>query len=164
MERAKVLAFILLLISAASMANAALPAAKSPSQISILKPSLNPQLLAPYINIYLIKIAPASSGNSKPVNISINITSPVTQQDICGLNAANFMIDTLGILPNAPSAYAIKGFFPISSVAINQPIHCDYMLSIVPTSSSWVTGIYTLKLNYIQGGQQLANRTFSFRV
>jgi len=163
MKKAKALAFTLLLVLAVSMVNAALPAAKSPSQISLLKPSLNPQLFAPNININLIKIAPASPGNSKPVNVSVNVTSPATQQDICGLNAANFKIDTPGMPPYAPAAFVIKDVFAISSVAINQPVHCDYWLSIVPTSS-WVTGIYTLKLDYIQGGQQLANRTFSFRV
>ena len=160
MKKAKALAFTLLLILAVSMANAALPAAKSPSQISTLRPSLNPQLLAPHININLIKVAPASPGNNKPVTISVNVTSSATQQDICGLNATNFKIDTLGLPPNTPF---IKDVFPISSVAINQPMHCDYWLSIVPTTS-WMTGIYTLKLDYIQGGQQLANRTFSFRV
>jgi hypothetical protein len=155
MKNAKSLAIAILLILAVSMANAALPVAKSPSQIS----TLNPQLLAPHLNINLIKIAPAAAGNNKPVNVSVNVTPSATQQDICGLNATNFKIDTLG-MPNAPF---IKNVYPISSYAINQPMHCDYWLSIVP-ALQWTTGIYMLKLDYVQGGQQIVSRTFSFRI
>ncbi len=146
------LAFILMLILAVSMANAVPQAAKISSPI--VKPSLNPQLFAPYIHVNLIKIAPAAPGNSKPVNVSVNVTSRVTQRDICGLNASNFKIDGPAQITNV---------FPISAVAINQPMTCDYWLSIVPTSP-WVTGTHALKLDYIQGGQQLADTTLMFRI
>ncbi len=146
------LALTVLLILAVSVVNAVPQAAKFSNQI--VKPSLNPQLFAPYIHVNLIKIAPAAPGNSKPVNVSVNVISRVTQQDICGLNASNFKIDGPAFITNV---------FPISAVAVNQPMTCDYWLSIVPTSP-WVTGTHALKLDYIQGVQQLANTTLMFRI
>jgi hypothetical protein len=166
MKKAKAfLVVIVLLIFAVSMVNAALPAMR-PSQAFVAKP--NPQLIAPSININLIKIAPASPGNSEPVNVGIKVISGVTQLDICGLDASNFNMDTLTVPPGGP-AIVIKNVYPISSVAINQPISCDYWLYLVPTSYqgnqyTWLTGTYTLKLYYVANGQQLANKTFSFRV
>jgi hypothetical protein len=166
MKKAKAfLVVIVLLIFAVSMVNAALPVMR-PSQAFVAKP--NPQLIAPSININLIKIAPASPGNSEPVNVGIKVISAVTQQDICGLDASNFNMDTLTVPPGGP-AIVIKNVYPISSVAINQPISCDYWLYLVPTSYqgnqyTWLTGTYTLKLYYVANGQQLANKTFSFRV
>lgn len=162
------LTFVVLLILALAIVNAMPVSVRYPNQPVVVKPGLNPQLIAPHININLIKIAPASPGNSKPVSVSVNVTSPVTKQDICGLNSSNFKIDTLNVPPYGP-AVVIENVLPISSVAINQPMDCDYWLSIVPTSYqgkqyTWVTGTYTLKLSYIQKGQQLAETTFSFRV
>jgi hypothetical protein len=159
------LAFIVLLIVAVSMVNAALPVIR-PNQQVVAKP--NTQIAAPTININSIKIAPASSGNSEPVSVGVKVISGLTQLDICGLNAGNFNMDTLTVPPGGP-AIVIKNVYPISSVAINQPVSCDYWLHLVPTSYqgnqyTWVTGTYTLKLYYITNGQQMANRTFSFRV
>jgi hypothetical protein len=115
----------------------------------MVKPSFNPQLFVPYIHVNLIKVAPAAPGNSKPVNVTVNVTSRVTKLDICGLNSSNFKIDGPAYIAN---------IFPISAVAINQPMTCDYVLSLVPTSPQ-VTGTHALKLDYIQGGQQIANVT-----
>ena len=159
------LAVIVLLIFAVSMVNAALPVMR-PSQAFVAKPS--PQQIAPSININSIKIAPASAGNSEPVNVGVKVMSGVTQQDICGLDASNFNMETLTVPPGG-SSIVIKNVFPTSSVAINQPISCDYWLYLVPTSYqgnqyTWLTGTYTLKLYYVANGQQLANKTFSFRV
>jgi hypothetical protein len=159
------LAFIVLLIVAVSMVNAALPVIRPAQSVAVMP---NPQLIAPSININLIKIAPASPGNSEPVNVGVKVISGLTQQDICGLDASNFNLETLTVPPGGP-AIVIKNVFPISSVAINQPVSCDYWLHIVPTSYqgkqyTWLTGTYTLKLYYAANGQQLANRTFSFRV
>jgi len=159
------LAVIVLLIVAISMVNAAQPVVRPGRSIESMQ---NPQLNAPTININLIKIAPASPGNSEPVNIGVKVISGVTHQDICGLDASNFNLDTLTVPPGGP-AIVIKNVFPTSSVAINQPVSCDYWLYLVPTSYqgnqyTWLTGTYTLKLYYVANGQQLANRTFSFRV
>ncbi|MFB3765003.1 MAG: hypothetical protein ACE14P_07110 [Methanotrichaceae archaeon] len=151
----------------ANIVNAA-PLSVNPGSSAQVKPGVKPQLLAPYINIALIKIAPASPGNSKPVNISVSVVSPATQKDICGLGASNFKIDTQ-MVPPYGAAVIIKDVFPISSIAVGQSPNCDYWISLVPTSYNgkqytWITGTYTLKLYYIQNGQQLANKTFSFRV
>jgi hypothetical protein len=159
------LAVIVLLIVAISMVNAAQPVVRPGRSIESMQ---NPQLDAPTINIILIKIAPASAGNSEPVNVGVKVISGATHQDICGLDASNFYLDTLTVPPGGP-AIVIKDVLPTSSVAINQPVSCDYWLYLVPTSYqgnqyTWLTGTYTLKLYYVANGQQLANRTFSFRV
>ena len=159
------LAVIVLLVAAISMVNAAQPVIRPGRSMESMQ---NPQLNAPTINIDLIKIAPASPGNSEPVNVGVKIISGVTHQDICGLDASNFNLDTLTVPPGG-SAIVIKNVFPTSSVAINQPVSCDYWLYLVPTSYqgnqyTWLTGTYTLKLYYVANGQQLADKTFSFRV
>jgi hypothetical protein len=166
MTKAKaLLAFILLLIVAISAANAAQQVIRPGKSIELMQ---NPKLDAPAINIILIKIAPALPGNSEPVNIGVKVVSGVTKQDICGLNASNFNLETLTVPPGGP-AIVIKNIYPTSSIAINQPVSCDYWLDIVPTSYqgnqyTWLTGTYTLKLYYVANGQPLANRIFSFRV
>jgi hypothetical protein len=144
------LAFILLLILAMSVVDAGTPAVKVSNPM--IKP--NPQLFAPYIHVNSIKVAPAAPGNSKAVTVNVNVTSRVTQTDICGLNATNFGME-------GPAH--IASVLPISGVAVNQPMTCDYVLSIVP-NSPWVTGTNAFKLDYIQGGQQIANVTLMFRV
>jgi hypothetical protein len=159
------LAFIVLLIIAMSVANAAQQVSRPGNSIeSMQKPKLDP----PTIDIILIKIAPASQGNSEPVNVGIKVISGVMKQDVCGLDASNFNLETLTVPPGGP-AIVIKNIYPTSSVAINQPVSCDYWLDMIPTSYqgnqyTWLTGTYTLKLNYVADGQQLASKTFSFRV
>lgn|GEM_PF-691073 len=112
--------------------------------------------LAPHININSMTMAPAAAGNSEPISFNVSIISAATQEGICGLDASNFNIDGPGLI--------IKDVYPISAVVGNQPPTCDYFLSITPTSP-WVTGnYYALKLDYIQGGQQLATATFGFRI
>ncbi len=148
----KYLGVIVLLVVAVSVVNAVPQAAKLSN--SIVKPSLNPQLFAPYIHVNVIKIAPAAPGNSNPISVSVNVTSRVTKQDICGLNASNFAIEGPAFITNV---------YPISAVAVNQPMVCDYWLSIVPTSP-WITGIHVLELDFIQGGQRLADATITFRI
>jgi hypothetical protein len=146
------LVFIVLLVLAVGAADAAQQITKLPNPV--MKPTVNPKLYAPIIHINLIKIAPAAAGNSEPISVSVNVTSRVTQEDICGLNASNFNIE-------GPAS--ITNVYPISSVAINQPMSCDYWLSIVP-NSPWVSGPKALKLDYMQGGQQISNTTFAFRI
>jgi len=145
------MAFIVMLILAASMVNAAPQAAKISS--SIAKP-LNPQLIAPGIHVNLVKIDQAAPGNSEPISVSVNVTSQITQKNICGLGASSFKIDGPAHIAN---------IYPISAVAINQPMTCDYWLSIVP-NSPWVTGTHLLKIDYLQGGQKLADATLVFRI
>jgi hypothetical protein len=159
------LALIILLILAMSTVNAA-QSVMRPSLSVVAKP--NPQLIPPTINFISTKIAPASPGNSEPVNVGVKVISGVTQQDICGLDASNFNLETLTVPPGG-AAVVIKNVYPTSSIAINQPMSCDYWLDLVPTSYqssqyTWLTGIYTLKLYYVTNGKQLANQTFRFRM
>ncbi|MDD2836145.1 MAG: hypothetical protein PHY05_08335 [Methanothrix sp.] len=166
MKKAKVLlAFVVLFIVAMSVANAAQQVNRPGNSIATMQ---KPKLDAPTIDIILIKIAPASPGNSEPVNVGVKVVSGGMKQDICGLDASNFNLETLTVPPGGP-AIVIKNIYPTSSVAINQPVSCDYWLDMVPTSYqgnqyTWLTGTYTLKLNYVADGQQLASKTFSFRV
>jgi len=166
MKKAKaLLAFIVLLIVAMSVASAAQQVSRPGKSIESIQ---NPKPDVPAIDIILIKIAPASPGNSEPVNVGVKVVSGATHQDICGLDASNFNLETLTVPPGGP-AIVIKNIYPTSSIAINQPMSCDYWLDIVPTSYqgkqyTWLTGTYTLKLYYVVNGQQLADRTFSFRV
>lgn len=169
MKRSKAfLAFAAMILLAASAVNAAQPSAMYPNSPVQANVKVNPQLLAPYINIGLIKVSPAYPGNFMPVNMSVSVISPATQQTICGLDATNFKLDTLRVPPYGP-AVVIKNVFAISAIAINQSPSCDYWISMVPASYNgkqytWVSGTYTLKLYYIKKGQQIANKTFSFRV
>jgi hypothetical protein len=166
MKKAKaLLAFIVLLIVAMSVASAAQQVSRPGKSIESMQ---NPKLDVPTIDIISIKIAPASPGNSEPVNVGVKVVSGATNQDICGLDASNFNLETLTVPPGGP-AIVIKNIYPTSSIAINQPMSCDYWLDIVPTSYqgkqyTWLTGTYTLKLYYVLNGQPLADRTFSFRV
>ena len=161
----KAMALIVLLFVAMSVADAAQQVSRPGNSIASLQ---KPKLDAPTIDIILIKIAPASPGNSEPVNVGVKVVSSLTGQDICGLEATNFNLETLTVPPGGP-AIVLKNIYPTSSVAINQPVSCDYWLDMVPTSYqgnqyTWLTGTYTLKLNYVVDGQQLASKTFSFRV
>ena len=159
------LAFVLMLVVAVSMANAAQQVSHPGRSIgSVQSPPLSP----PTIEIILIKIAPALPGNSEPVNVGIRVVSGAANQDICGLDAANFNLETLTVPPGGP-AIVIKNIYPTSAVAVNQPVSCNYWLDMVPTSYqgsqyTWLTGTYTLKLNYAANGKQLASKAFSFRV
>lgn len=159
------LALIILLILAMSTVNAAQQVMR-PGLSVVAKP--NQQLIPPTISFISTKIAPASPGNSGPVNVGVKVISGVTHQDICGLNASNFNLETLTVPPGG-AAVVIKNVYPTSSIAVNQPMSCDYWLDLVPTSYqgnqyTWLTGIYTLKLYYAANGKQLANQTFRFRV
>lgn len=169
MKRSKAfLAFAAMILLSVSAVNAAQPSIMYPNSPVQANLKVNPQLLAPYINIGLIKVSPAHAGNSMPVNMSISLILPATQQTVCGLGASNFKLDTLMVPPYGP-AIVIKNVFAISAIAINQSPSCVYWISMVPTSYNgkqytWVSGTYTLKLYYIKNGQQIANKTFSFRV
>jgi hypothetical protein len=166
MKNAKaLLAFIVLLIVAMNAADAAQQVSRPGNSIASMQ---KPKLDAATIEIILIKIAPALPGNSEPINVGVKVVSGVMKQDICGLDATNFNLETLTVPPGGP-AIVIKNIYPTSSVAINQPVSCDYWLDMVPTSYqgnqyTWLTGTYTLKLNYVVDGQQIASKTFSFRI
>jgi hypothetical protein len=146
------LAFTAMLILAVSAANASVQDAKVPSPL--VKQSSYLQQIEPYIRVNLVEMGQAAAGNSEPININVNIISQITRKHICGLDASNFIIG---------GPVQIASVRPISAIAINHPMTCDYWLSIVPTSP-WVPGTHALKLYYIQGGQSLSNETLMFRI
>jgi hypothetical protein len=159
------LAFVVMLIVAVSVATAAQQVSYPGRSIGSMQ---NPPLNTPTIEIILIKVAPALPGNSNPANVGIRVVSGSTKQDICGLDASNFNLETLTVPPGGP-AIVINNIYPTSSVAVNQPVSCNYWLDMVPASYqgiqyTWLTGTYMLKLNYVANGQQLASKMFNFRV
>lgn len=165
MEKAKAaLGLVVLLVFAVSIVGAY--PTPNPGQTIVTKP--NPQMFAPFINIFSIKIAPAAPGNSEPVTAGVKVQSAIKKEDICGLDASNFKLETITVPPGG-AAVVIKNVYATSSTAVNQPVDCNFWLELVPTSFqgtqyTWLTGTYTLKLYYLKDGQQIADKTFSFRV
>jgi hypothetical protein len=146
------LAFIVLIILAVGMVSAVPQAGKI--SVPIMKPTINPKIFAVFIHQNYMKIAPAAAGNTQPLSVNVNVTSAVTKRDICGLNATNFKIDGPAYISNVLAT---------SGVAVNQPMTCDYMLYVTPTSP-WISGTNAFVLNYVQSGQKLANTTLVFRI
>jgi hypothetical protein len=164
-KRRTLLAFVVMLIVVIGAATAAQPVSHPGRSIGSLQ---NPLQNGPAIEVDLIKIAPASPGNSEPAKVGIRVVSGAMKQDICGLDASNFNLETITVPPGGP-AIVIKSIYPTSAVAANLPPSCNYWLEVAPTSYqgnqyTWLTGTYTLKLNYVTNGQQAASKMLSFRV
>ena len=141
---------------------------------------------SPSINVVAIDTGVAASGNSKPVNLSMSVTqfssaSNQTAEAICGLDRSNFEIDTLEM----PSGGKAARIMSVSSTDANivyasAPIPCSYWISIIPITdylnqnspanpspakqNTWVNGVYTLRLRYMNGGSEMASKTFSFTI
>jgi len=117
-------------------------------------------ILGPSINVQEPLItATAAPGNSEPFNISVNVTQFASaiqsSESICGLKVSDFKIDTIKT-PLMGAQVAIK------SVTMVRNPDCNYLISIIPLSnpgkqSTWRNGIYTLQLNYLKDGKQLAS-------
>jgi len=129
-------------------------------------------LIAPSISININAIeGKASSGNGEPIKLIVNVTKIVKNsqpvEDICGLDASNFKIETLTVPPYGATV-GIKSVAPAPHPNFmygQSP--CNHEISIIPTSyqgkqSTWLNGKYVLKLDYIKGGHQLASREFKF--
>lgn len=141
---------------------------------------------APSINVVAIDTGVAASGNSKPVNLSMSVTqfssdSNQTAAAICGLDRSNFEIDTLEMPPGGKAARIMS----VSSTDANfvyasAPIPCSYWISIIPITdylnqnspanpspakqNTWVNGVYTLSLRYMNEGSEMVSKTFSFTI
>jgi hypothetical protein len=141
---------------------------------------------APSINVVAIDTGDAASGNSKPVNLSMSVTqfssdSNQIAEAICGLDRSNFEIDTLEMPPGGKAARIMS----VSStdayfVYASAPVPCSYWISIIPTTdylnqrspadpspakqNTWVSGIYTLRLRYMNEGSEMVSKTFSFTI
>ncbi|MCX6674247.1 MAG: hypothetical protein NTY37_10770, partial [Methanothrix sp.] len=121
-----ILACLVIVVLAVSIVNAT----TSESNNNYTSPKENISLS---INIKSVKIIPAAPGNSKPVNLSVRVVNLVNQTNICGLNASNFRIETLGVPPYG-AAVAIKNVSPITTIAKNKSDRCNYLISIVPAT------------------------------
>ena len=82
------------------------------------------------ININQIDSKEAAVGNSNTVAIDISINQ--FEYFLCGLNAGNFIIDTLNAPPNGHnvSIYSVGG----SSTPHEGSILCNYSINIAPAS------------------------------
>ncbi|MDD1751964.1 MAG: hypothetical protein LUQ38_02600 [Methanotrichaceae archaeon] len=114
------------------------------------------------------RIAPmgVAPGNSNMMAIDVSVTQ--LGNSICGLNADNFILDTLKVPSNGQNV-AIYSVGASSASRGGSHSSCNYSLNLAPASYqgkqyTWVEGIYTFQLGYVKNGQQLANRTFNFTV
>jgi hypothetical protein len=100
---------------------------------------------------------------------------------ICGLDRSNFEIDTLE-MPAGGKAARIMSASPTqaSSVYASAPVPCSYWISIIPITdylnpgstvnpspgkqNTWVNGVYTLRLRYMNEGYETGSKTFSFTI
>ncbi len=138
---------------------------------------------APAINVEAIDTGQAASGNSNPVNLTVNVTqlsSGSSQAEaICGLERFNFEIYTLEVPPDG-KAVRIMMVSPTHDNFMYAPAPCSYLISIIPITdylgqgspdkpspgkqNTWKNGIYTLRLIYINDGYEIASKTFSFTI
>jgi hypothetical protein len=137
----------------------------------------------PSINMEAINTGQAASGNSKPVNLTVSATlfsdSNQTAEAICGLDRSNFEIDTLEVPPDGKAA-RIMSVTPTLTNFMYSPAPCSYWISIIPITdylnqgspanpspgkqNTWVNGVYTLRLRYMNEGSEIAGKTFSFTI
>jgi len=91
----------------------------------------------------------------------------------------NFEIDTLEAPPDGKAA-RIMSVSPTYDNFEYAPAPCSYRVSIIPITdylnqgspsnqapgkqNSWVTGIYTLSLRYMNEGSETVSKTFSFTI
>lgn len=137
---------------------------------------------APSINVEAIDTGQAASGNSNPVNLTVNVTqlssgSDQTAEAICGLERFNFEIYTLEVPPGG-KAVRIMMVSPAHDNFMYAP--CSYLVSIIPITdylnqgspdkpspgkqNTWENGVYTLRLIYMNEGYEIAGKTFSFTI
>ena len=108
----------------------------------------------------------SSAGNSKEAVIEANVTQ--LEGYVCGLDINNFKLNTLKA-PYYGQKVAINSVRS-SAVAIGHPhAPCYYSIRIAPETNqggqfTWGKGTYSLKLNYINNGRQLAYQTFKLTV
>ncbi len=136
----------------------------------------------PSINVEAIDTGQAASGNSNPVNLTVNVTqlsggSDQTAEAICGLDRFDFETDTLEV-PSGGEAVRIMMVIPTNDNTMYAP--CSYLVSMIPITdyldqgspdkpspgkqNTWANGIYTLRLIYMNEGYETASRTFSFTI
>lgn len=117
------------------------------------------------INVKPISVGSASPQNSIPVIVTFDVTTP-TNHGICGLTSSNFKLTTLTVPPYGP-AVVITSLTQLDSSRV--PHICYYWIRVAPTTYQgkqykWTKGTYNVRLDYIQGSQVVASKTFSFTV
>ena len=135
----------------------------------------------PSINVDAIDIEQAAPGNSNPVNLTVSVIQSLggiqTSEAICGLERNNYEIDTLEV-PVGGKAARIMGVGPTQASYTNPPAPCGYWISIIPTTdylnpgspsspakqNTWVSGTYSLRLRYLNQGNEIASKTFSITI
>lgn len=138
---------------------------------------------APSINVEAIDTGQAASGNSNPVNLTVNVTQFSSgsgqAEAICGLDRFDFEIDTLEVPPGGKAA-RIMSVSPTHDNFMYAPAPCSYLISIIPITdylnqgspdkpspgkqNIWENGVYTLSLIYINEGYETASKAFSFTI
>jgi len=177
-------AYLAIIVLTTCLASGALSSPNDMSQQSTLaKTESFAMSSAPSINVIALDMGLAALGNSRPVNLTVNVTQIIgvaqTAETICGLNRFNFEIDTLELPPDGKAA-RIMSVSPTYASYMNPPAPCSYWISIIPIAdylnqgspvnpspakqNTWVNGVYTLQLRYMNAGNEIASKTFSFTI
>lgn len=152
-----ILASIMIVVLAANIVSGATPL---PNMALNKQPvTARTDITVPAINLNGINFGQAAPGNSWPVNLTVNVTQ--MGNGICNLNASNFKLDTITVPPNG-SAVVIKSvtLAPHPNFMYGSS-PCSYWVLVVPDNNhgrqnTWANGNYTLRLDYLNGGKQLA--------
>lgn len=133
------------------------------------------------INVDAIDTVQAAPGNSGPVNLTVSVIQSLggiqTSEAICGLERNNFEIDTTEMPPGGKAA-RIMSVSPKQAGYTNPPAPCSYRISIIPTTdylnpgspsspakqNTWASGIYSIRLRYLNQGNEIASKTFSITI
>jgi len=135
------------------------------------------------ININAVDVGQASSGNSRPVNITVNVTqgsdASFPRQSVCGLDRFDFQLDTIELPPNGYAA-RIMSVTPVQNNFMYAPAPCSYLISLIPVSDylnqespakpspakphSWTSGIYIFQLTWVKEGNEIARKSFSISI
>ncbi|NTV27894.1 MAG: hypothetical protein HGA93_04345 [Methanothrix sp.] len=185
MKTTSILSYVAIIILTTCLASGALSSpnlAKSPQSALVETESFS-MSSAPSINVIAIDTGLAAHGNSRPVNITVNVTqimdSPKSAEAICGLDRFNFETDMFEVPSDGKDA-RIMSVSPTYAGYMNPPAPCSYWISIIPIAdylnqgspanpspakqNTWVNGCYTLQLKYLNGGNEIASKTFSFTI
>ena len=190
MRRILISACLAIIILEACLASAALssPNLDMSAQSALAKAgsfaSSSVSSFATSINVEAIDTGKAASGNSMPVNLTVSVTqffsdSNQAAEAICGLGRFNFEIDTLQVPPDGKAA-RIMSVSPTYDNFMYAPAPCSYWVSIIPITdylnqgspsnpapgkqNTWVNGIYTISLRYMNEGSETVSKTFSFTI
>ena len=190
MRRILISACLAIIILEACLASAALssPNLDMSAQSALAKAgsfaSSSVSSFATSINVEAIDAGKATSGNSMPVNLTVDVTqffsdSNQAAEAICGLGRFNFEIDTLEVPPDGKAA-RIMSVSPTYDNFMYAPAPCSYWVSIIPITdylyqgspsnpapakqNTWVNGIYTISLRYMNEGSETVSKTFSFTI